>query len=102
VGQNKLVMRQLNGELVGEVTIPLGRYEWLGRSGAIAFLEPQEPGGASGWLAVWDPVTQARTRLIADARIQDFWVSPEGNLVAILTADENPELKVYRLRCKPP
>lgn len=102
VGQNKLVVRQLSGELAGEAAIPLGRYEWLGTSGAIAFIEPEEPGGASGWLAIWNPVTQERTRLIADERIQDFWVAPEGSLVAVLTAEEVPELKVYRLGYKRP
>jgi len=102
VGQDKLVVRRLSGEPVGEAAIPLGRYEWLGKSGAIAFLEPQEPGGASGWLAVWDPTTQVCTRLIADERIRDFWLAPDGSLVAVLTADEVPELKIYRLGNKLP
>jgi len=102
VGQNKLIVRQLSGELIGEATIPVGRYGWLGKSGAIAFLEPEELGKDTGWLAVWDPARQVQTRLIADERIRDFWLAPDGSLVAVLTADEVPELKIYRLESSSP
>jgi len=96
-GQNKLVRRKLNGEVAATMAIPFSHYEWLGTSGALAYLEPEKPGMQTGWLALWDPQRTEGTRLLPDERIKNFWVAPDGKHVAVLTAEEIPVLKVYRL-----
>ncbi len=96
-GQNKLVRRKLNGEVTATIAIPFSHYEWLGTSGALAYLEPEKPGMQTGWLALWNPEQAERARLLPDERIKNFWVAPDGKHVAVLTAEEIPVLKVYRL-----
>lgn len=95
VGQNKLVVRKLTGEISATVNIPFSSYEWL-PAGAVIFLEPEKPGRATGWLSAWDPKTQKSARLLPDQRIREFWISPDGTYVAVLGAEDG-ELKVYRL-----
>jgi hypothetical protein len=96
-GQKKLLLRKLTGEVAGEIVIPFAHYEWLGASDALIFLDPEKPGVPGGWLAVWDPATQASQRLLPDERIADFWVAPDGSHVAVLTTDEVSQLKIYNL-----
>ena len=97
-GQKKLVVRKLTGAVERTISIPFTRYEWLPTGGALAYLEPQGPGLRAGWLAVWNPQTQTSERLVPEERISDFWLAPDGSHVAILTAEEVPALKVYRLQ----
>lgn len=102
VGQRKLLLRKLAGDVVGSIALPFARYEWLGTGGAVVFLEPEKLGLPTGWLAVWNPETKAHERLLPEERIADFWVAPDGFHVAVLTAEEVPTLKVYRVQAQSP
>ncbi|MFQ5817143.1 MAG: hypothetical protein ACE5H2_04190, partial [Terriglobia bacterium] len=82
VEQNKLLVRTLRGEEAGSVAIPFARYEWLA-GGGLVFLEPEKPGLPTGWLAAWDPETQASERLLPEELIQAFWVAPDGSYLAV-------------------
>lgn len=96
-GQRKLVRRSLTGEVAGTYALPFSAYEWL-PGGSLLFLEPEKPGYETGWLATWNLQTNVSERLLPDERIRRFWVSPEGSQVAVLTAEDIPALKVYRLK----
>ena len=98
IGQEKLAVKSLTAEEPAEVwPVPFGRYAWAGARRGVYFLEPKEPGGRTGWLTFYDPAEGAKRRALADELIQDFWVAPEGDRVAVLTAGLNPQLKVYRI-----
>lgn len=98
VGQEKLAVRSLAAEAAVEyLPIPLGRYQWVGRSATLLFLEPEEPGRRKGWLTLYNPVQESKLRLLPEVQAYDFWVGPEGGRVAVLIAGDSPELRVYRL-----
>lgn len=96
VGQEKLAVRSLAPDAPVEYwPIPFGRYEWARE--ALFFIEPKELGARTGWLTRYDPATQTRQRVLSEVLIQDFWVAPDGERVAVLSAGLKPTLKVYRL-----
>lgn len=102
VGQEKLAVRELKADAPIEYwPIPVGRYEWLGSRRAVLFLEPEAPGRHTGWLALYDSARKTKERVLPNELIQDFWVSPDGQRVAVLTAGLKPVLKVYRLGWAP-
>jgi hypothetical protein len=41
-------------------------------------------------------------RLLAEVPVFEFAVAPDGQRLAVLTAGEKPELRVYRLTLPPP
>ena len=102
IGNDKLAVRSLSADAQADVLpIPLGRYEWAGPN-AVVFIEPRPgtasaPPDASGRLVLYDRTAGKKTELLEDELVQDFWVSPDGHQVAILTAGNNPLLKVFRL-----
>ena len=97
VGQNKLAVRGLAAaDPVEQWPIPLGRYQWLD-SKSLLFLEPEERGGRTGWLTIYDRTSDAKTRLLPETVLHDFWVSPEGARLAVLTAGPTPHLRIYKL-----
>lgn len=98
VGQNKLAVRALTPGSTAELwPIPFGRYEWAGSASAVLFLEPQEKGRRLGWLTLYDRAQDKNFRLLPEVLLYDFWVSPDGQRLAVLTAGENPELRIYQL-----
>lgn len=98
VGQEKLAVRGLARDAPLEYwPIPVGRYEWLGSRKAVLFLEPEAPGQHTGRLTLYDGARKTKERVLLEELIQDFWVSPDGQRVAVLTAGLKPVLKVYRL-----
>lgn len=102
VGQEKLAVRELKADAPIEYwPIPVGRYEWLGSRRAVLFLEPEASGRHASWLALYDPARKTRERVLPNELILDFWVSPDGQRVAVLTAGLKPVLKVYRLGWAP-
>ena len=102
VGQEKLAVRGLGPDATIEYwPIPVGRYEWAGSRRALLFLEPETPGRRTGWLTLYDSARKTRERVLRDELIQDFWVSPDGQRVAVLTVGLKPVLKVYRLGSVP-
>lgn len=97
VGQERLAVRGLNPEAEVEYwPIPFGRYEWT-PSGGVLFVEPRELGRRMGWLTYYDPAQEKKVRLLPEELIHDFWPSPDGQQVAVLTAGLKPELRIYRL-----
>lgn len=97
VGQNKLAVRGLGAEEKAEQwPIPLGRYQWLSSS-ALLFIEPEVRGQATGWLTLYDRATDSKTRLLEETTLYDFWASPDGTRVAVLTAGPAPHLRIYKL-----
>ena len=102
IGNDKLAVRALTSEAQVEVLpIPLGRYEWAGPN-AVVFIERRTgtasaPPDASGRLVLFDRTTAQKRELLEDELVQDFWLSPDGTQVAILTAGDSPLLKVFRL-----
>lgn len=102
VGQEKLAVRDLTEETpVEHWPIPLGRYEWLGTSGALLYIEPEEIGRRTGWLSLYEPAQQRKLRLLAEVPVFEFAVAPSGQQLVVLTAGEKPELRVYRLALPP-
>jgi hypothetical protein len=100
IGQNKLTVRSLAAEgKVEHWPIPLGRYRWL-TSGALLYLEPEERGQRTGWLTLYDRASDTKTRLLPEVTLYDFWVSPDGTRVAVLTAGPAPELRIYKLAAR--
>ena len=98
IGQEKLAVKSLAAEEPAEVwPVPFGRYAWAGLRRAVFYLEPKEPGGRTGWLTLYDPAQGGRRRVLPEELIQDFWVAPEGDRVAVLTMGLKPQLKVYRV-----
>lgn len=97
VGQNKLAVRGLGPDAKAEHwPVPLGPYQWLD-SGAVLYLEPEERGRRTGWLTLYDRSSDTRSRLLPETLLYDFWVSPDGSRVAVLTAGPTPHLRVYKL-----
>jgi len=96
VGQEKLAVRGLGPEAEPEYwAVPFGRYAWAGEK--VFFLEAKEVGGRTGWLTLYDPTDNSRRRVLAEELLLDFWPSPDGRRVAVLTAGLKPQLKVYRV-----
>ncbi len=97
VGNEKLAVRGLASDAAVETyPIPLGRYAWAGTS-AVVFIEPQKPGGRAGWLALYDLATKQKSRPLGDELVQDFWVTPDGRQVAVLTTGLSPQIRIYKL-----
>ncbi|MBI2957069.1 MAG: hypothetical protein HYY26_07150 [Acidobacteria bacterium] len=97
VGQEQLAVRGLEaGAAIEYWPVPFGRYEWVGPRLAVAYIEPEELGRRRGWLTLYDHAQQKRERMLEEL-IQDFWVSPDGAQVAVLTSGLHPTLKVYPL-----
>ncbi|MCI0403835.1 MAG: hypothetical protein L0212_09965 [Acidobacteria bacterium] len=97
IGNDKLAVRALAADAKPDVLpIPLGRYEWAGPD-AVLFIEPRQPGERTGRLVLFDLAFAQKRELLEDELVQDFWVSPDGARVAVLTAGQNPLLKLYRL-----
>jgi hypothetical protein len=102
VGQERLAVRGLTKEAaVAHWPIPFSRYEWVGTRGFLLYLEPEAIGRRTGWLSLYDPAQQRSVRLLAEAPVFEFAVAPDGQRVAVLTAGEKPELRIYRLRLPP-
>ncbi|MBI4467063.1 MAG: hypothetical protein HY656_06525 [Acidobacteria bacterium] len=98
VGQEKLAVRGLAPEAPVEYwPIPFSRYAWAGTSGALLYIEPEALGQRTGWLARYEPATGNKQRVVTEEKIQDFWVAPDGERVAVLTVGLKPILGVYRL-----
>ncbi|HSC77945.1 MAG TPA: hypothetical protein VLB32_05220 [Candidatus Acidoferrales bacterium] len=98
IGNEKLAVRGLAPDAAVETyAIPLGRYAWAGTS-AVVYIEPQKPGGRTGWLALYDLATKQKSRPLGDELVQDFWVTSDGRQVAVLTTGLSPQIKVYRLQ----
>jgi hypothetical protein len=114
IGNDKLAVRALTPDAQVEVLpVPLGRYEWTrlptarlpdgpGQAGpnALVFLQPRNPGERTGRLVLYDTSTGEKHELLKDEEdlVQDFWLSPDGAQVAILTSGDSPLLKIYWLR----
>ncbi|MGH9778684.1 MAG: hypothetical protein ACRD5I_09770 [Candidatus Acidiferrales bacterium] len=97
IGNDKLAVRALAADAEADVLpIPLGRYEWAGPN-AVVFLEPAATGERSGRLVLYDRTAAQKKELLEDELVQDFWVSPDGRQVAVLTAGQTPLLKIFRL-----
>lgn len=97
VGQNKLAVRGLAAEDKAEYwPVPLGRYQWL-NNGAVLYLEPEEQGRPTGWLTLYDRASDTKTRLQPETVLHDFWASPDGTRVAVLTAGPTPRLRIHKL-----
>ena len=91
-------MRGLAPDAAAETyPIPLGRYAWAGAT-AIIYIEPQKPGGRTGWLALYDLATKQKSRPLGDDLVQDFWLTRDGRQVAVLTTGLSPQIKIYRLQ----
>lgn len=60
------------------------------------YLEPEERGQRTGWLTLYDRSSDTRSRLLPETLLYDFWVSPDGSRVAVLTAGPTPHLRVYK------
>jgi len=102
VGQEKLAVRSLTTDTAVEHwPIPLGRYEWLGKNGSLLFIQPEEIGRRTGWLSLYDPAQQRKVRVLAEVPVFEFAVAPDGQRLAVLTAGEKPELRIYRLTLPP-
>ena len=102
VGQEKLAVRGLTKEgAVEHWPIPFSRYEWVGTNGFLLYIEPEKIGRRTGWLSLYDPAQQRKVRLLAEVPVFEFAVAPDGQRLAVLTAGEKPELKVYRLTLPP-
>ncbi|MEE9234203.1 MAG: hypothetical protein V3U28_02030 [Candidatus Acidoferrales bacterium] len=98
VGQEELAVRVLAADSpVEHWPVPFGRYQWWPRRGAVLFIEPEAPGERSGWLTAYDPARDRKQRVLPQEKIQDFWVSPHGQHVAVLTVGLRPRMKIYRL-----
>jgi len=100
IGNDKLAVRALTADAQPEILpIPLGRYEWAGPN-AVVFLQPRNPGERTGRLVLYNRTTGEKRELLSaeEALVQDFWLSPDGTRLAVLTAGQNPLLKVYWLR----
>ncbi|MFQ5662227.1 MAG: hypothetical protein ACE5HL_00140 [Terriglobia bacterium] len=98
VGHKKLAVRGLAPDAPADYwPIPFGRYEWVGATGTLLFLEPKALGARTGWLTRYDPGQKTTERVLPDELIQDFWVAPTGDRVAVLTAGLKPTLKIYPL-----
>lgn len=98
VGQEKLAVRGLSAEAeVEHWPVPFGRYGWAGPRRAVLYIEPEGPGRRTGWLTLYDAEQKRKQRVLPEEPIQDFWVSPDGQQVAVLTVGLKPLLKVYRL-----
>jgi hypothetical protein len=101
VGQEKLAVKSLVADEPAEVwPVSFGRYAWAGARRGVYFLEPKEAGGRTGWLTLYDPAQGGRRRVL-DELIQDFWLAPTGDRVAVLTMGLKPQLKVYRIAPQP-
>lgn len=97
IGNDKLAVRALAaGSQPDVLPIPLGRYEWAGPN-AVLFIESAAAGERAGRLVLYDRSTGQKRELLEDELVQDFWVSPDGRQLAVLTAGDSPLLKVYRL-----
>lgn len=102
VGQRKLAVRRpAPGAEVEYWPVPFGRYAWAGPRRGVLFIEAKEPGQRTGWLTLYDHGRQRMLRVLPDELIQDFWVSPDGQQVAVLTVGLNPQLRIYRLLAQP-
>ncbi|MGH9780043.1 MAG: hypothetical protein ACRD5I_16705, partial [Candidatus Acidiferrales bacterium] len=97
IGNDKLAVRSLSsGAEVEVLPIPLGRYEWAGPN-AVVFIEQRSGDNRAGRLVLYDRAAAQKKELLEDELVQDFWVSPDGRQVAVLTAGDYPLLKVFRL-----
>ena len=100
VGQNKLAVRGLGVDDKAEGwPVPLGRYQWL-NSGAVLYLELEDKGQRTGWLTLYEGASNTKTRLLPETVLYDFWVSPDGTRVAVLTAGPTPHLRIYKLSAR--
>ena len=96
-GSETLLVRPLGGAGKSQsLPIPFGRTVWMGTTGAVLFLEPEAPGERRGWLTRYDPAAKTKTRLLEEP-IQNFWVAPDARHVAVLTAEVEAKLKIFRL-----
>ena len=99
VGQEKLAVRAAEPESsVEHWPIPLGRYAWAGRSNTLLFVEPEDIGSRRGWLTLYNPADSSKVRVLSEQKVENFWLTPDGRQLAVLTADDWPELRIYRLR----
>ncbi len=100
IGNDKLAVRALAADAPPDILpIPLGRYEWAGPN-AVVFIEPRRDSSRddrAGRLVLYDLPSAQKRDLLEDELVQDFWLSPDGSRVAVLTAGQNPLLKLYRL-----
>lgn len=97
VGQQKLAVRSLAPTAeVDDYPIPFGTYRWLDNN-RLLFLEPEEIGSRKGWLTFYDRRTGEQARVLPETLLHNFWLSPDGRRLAVLTADSFPQLKIYRL-----
>jgi hypothetical protein len=97
-GQEKLAVRAVNPESsVEHWPIPLGRYAWTGRSNTLLYLEPEDIGSRKGWLTLYNPADGSKVRVLSEQKVRNFWLAPDGKQLAVLTADDWPELRIYRL-----
>lgn len=102
VEQEKLAVQRLEPEApVEHWPIPFGRYAWAG-SQAVLFIEAEKLGRPTGWLTFYDPAQGSKHRLLPEEVIYDFWVTPDGQRLAVLTAGSNPAMKIYHLSLPSP
>jgi hypothetical protein len=97
VGQQKLAVRGVApGREVRDYPVPFSTYRWLDDN-RLLFLDPEEIGNRQGWLTLYDVGTDKKTRVLPETLLHNFWVSPDGQRLAVLTADSFPQLRIYRL-----
>lgn len=97
VGADELAIRALEPDApFTTVPVPMGPYKWSPAGDAIFYLQPDEIGVPTGRLLKLDLATRETSRVLVET-LYDFWLSPDGKRVAVLTAGKNPVLKLYQL-----
>ncbi len=85
------------GEKAASLPVPLGAYKWSPLGDAVYYLEPAEIGDNTGRLMRVDLVTKQKSEVLGPL-LYDFWLSPDASHIAVVTATEETELRIYRLR----
>ena len=97
IGADELAVRPLSLDAIHtSLPVPMGKYKWSPAGDAVYYLEPDEPGENTGRLRRVDRESKEDRQVLVET-LWDFWVSPDGTHVAVLTAGKDPVLKVYRL-----
>ena len=85
------------GEKAASLPVPLGAYKWSPLGDAVYYLEPEEIGDNTGRLLRVDLETKQKSEVLGPL-LYDFWLSPDASHIAVVTATEETELRIYRLR----
>lgn len=98
VGGRQLEVRRLSAlEQAERYRLPLSRFEFSPDAATLFYLEPERPATTRGPLTRLILGSRATEKIFGERLVDDFWISPDGKLLATLEGELRPALKVYRL-----